>query len=237
LKLQEGQHLEDKICQKRKEKCGILKRRHAAACHQRILFSDEKFFTIEQSHNIQNDRVISPNAAAANRRGRTISRCQKPAGVMVWAGVTSNGKTPLVFVENGIKINANNYINDILEAVVLPWSQRHFGDQPWIFQQDSAPAHRAKTTQDWCRANFPDFINAQEWPPYSPDLNPLDYSIWGILGANACATAHTSTESLKRSLLRAWDKIDVNVLRAAVDQFPQRLNACIRANGGYFEND
>jgi transposase len=237
LKLQKGQHLNDKICQVRKQRCAALKRSHTAQQHRRILFSDEKFFSVEQVYNVQNDRVLSPDAATANRRGRIIPRAQKPAGVMVWAGVTSDGKTPLIFVENGIKINANNYVNDILEAVVLPWSQQHYGDQPWTFQQDSAPAHRANTTQEWCRDNLPEFITAQEWPPYSPDLNPLDYSIWGILESKACATAHKSVDSLKRSLLRAWDEIDVNVLCGAVDQFPKRLNACVKANGGYFEND
>ncbi|XP_054718970.1 vacuolar protein sorting-associated protein 53 homolog [Uloborus diversus] len=38
-------------------------------------------------------------------------------------------------------------------------------------------------TQDWCRTHFPDFISSAEWPPYSPDLNPMDYSVWSILEA------------------------------------------------------
>jgi len=45
---------------------------------------------------------------------------------------------------------------------------------------DSAPSHRAKTTQDFLRNVVPDFVSAEIWAPHSPDLNPLDYSIWGI---------------------------------------------------------
>jgi len=30
-------------------------------------------------------------------------------------------------------------------------------------------------------AEMPDFIRPQYWPPNSPDLNPVDYVIWGIL--------------------------------------------------------
>lgn len=235
LKLTKGQNLNDKICMVRKERCTMLKAIYAANRHRRILFSDEKFFNIEQAYNVQNDRVISPNASAANREGRTVVRNQKPAGVMVWAGVTANGKTPLIFVESGIKINAKNYVKDILNAVVLPWSQTHFHNQPWTFQQDSAPAHRAKTTQEWCRENFPNFITANEWPPYSPDLNPLDYAIWGILESKACINRHTSINALKRSLDKAWIEISDETLRKSVDQFPRRLIACIRANGSYFE--
>ena len=47
--------------------------------------------------------------------------------------------------------------------------------------QDSAPSHRAKTTQDFLRDNTPDFISSQERTSHSPDLNPLDCSIWDIL--------------------------------------------------------
>ena len=154
---------------------------------------------------------------------------------MVWAGICASGKTPLIFVEAGVKINQEVYRRDILEAVVLPWAQQHFGDQEWTFQQDSAPAHRAKATQDWCKAHFPLFITSQEWPPYSPDLNPLDYSVWSILEARVCATRHPTLDSLKRALCREWDKITPEELRPIAQNFVKRLRLCIRAKGSHFE--
>ena len=81
------------------------------------------------------------------------------------------GKTHLVFVDEGVKINQNIYLRDILDAVVFPWAQ-----QQWTLQQNSALTHRAKETQGWCKAHFPDFITSVEWPPYSTDLNPMDYA-------------------------------------------------------------
>ena len=63
-------------------------------------------------------------------------------------GICASGKTPLVFVEQRVKIDKDVYRCDIFEAVVLPWTQQHFGDAEWTFQQDSAMAHRAKTTQE-----------------------------------------------------------------------------------------
>ena len=140
----------------------------------------------------------------------------------------------LIFVDEDVKINAKNYVDGIFRPVVLLMQATKKG--PFIFQQDSAPSHRARTTQNWIRTNFDDFITAEEWPPYSPDCNPLDYSIWGILEAKACATAHRSIESLKKSLIRAWDDISEETLRAVVNQFPKRLTASIKADGGHFEN-
>jgi len=66
--------------------------------------------------------------------------------------------------------------------------------------QDSAPSHRAKATQNFLRDNTPDFISSQEWTPRSPDLNPLDHSVWDIF-ARTCLRrkAWTICESQRSS--------------------------------------
>lgn len=167
---------------------------------------------------------------------RVVEHRQNPQSVMLSAGIRATGKTPLVFVEKGVKINQEVYRRDILEAVVLPWSRQHFGDGEWTFQQDSAPAHKAKLTHQWCRDHFPSFISATEWPPCSPDLNPMDYSVWSILEARACARPHQNLESLKQSLRREWDQLTAAELRPLAENFTRRLRLCIAAKGGHFEN-
>ncbi|KAL6733493.1 hypothetical protein Aduo_004138 [Ancylostoma duodenale] len=69
----------------------------------------------------------------------------------------------------------------------------------------------------------------------SPDLNPLDYAVWGFLEARACSTPHMSLASLREALEKAWEEIDDNYLRAVVDAFHHRLKACVAAKGGIFE--
>jgi len=64
---------------------------------------------------------------------------------------------------------------------LLPECRRLYPDNDFIFLQDSAPSHRAKATQNFLRDNTLNFITSQEWTPHSPDLNPLDYSVWDIL--------------------------------------------------------
>jgi len=39
---------------------------------------------------------------------------------------------------------------------------------------DGEPAHTAKLAPNWISSNCSDFIGKDEWPPNSPDLNPLD---------------------------------------------------------------
>ena len=227
--------LTEKIKGKRLVKSKGLLKRHAVHGINKILFSDEKLFTIEEASNAQNDRIIASSARAIPEELRYVGRVQKPLSVMVWAGISGIGRTPLVFEPPGAKINSISYRELILEPVLKDLSQVMFSGESFLFQQDGAPAHTSKLTQSWLKENIPDFITKEEWPPYSPDLNPMDYSIWSILETKACAKAHTNVESLKASLRREWAKIPQETLRAAVEAFPRRLKTVIQKKGGYIE--
>ncbi|GFX05130.1 uncharacterized protein TNCV_1957861, partial [Trichonephila clavipes] len=107
--------------------------------------------------------------------------------------------------------------------VVLPWEQKHFGNANWTFQQDSTPAHKVKKTQEWCKANFPYMISSEEGSPYKPDVNPMDYSVLSSLESKACTKPHKTLDSLKQSLLRECDRLNVKELRPIDENFCKRF--------------
>ncbi|QQP54569.1 Putative LOC100197594 [Caligus rogercresseyi] len=54
---------------------------------------------------------------------------------MVWAEVTSDGKkAPIIFVEEGVKIDQAVYLHFLSEEVV-PWVQREYPTALFLFQQ------------------------------------------------------------------------------------------------------
>lgn len=217
-----------------------LLRRFAHRRHRLVLFTDENQEDIEQARNRQNDRNWSKDPLPLQER--IVPRQQNPKHVMVWAGIGYGVKTPLFFIPEGARISGESY-REFLRTKVFPWARRHYGNRHWIFMQDGASAHKAIETQDLIRDNTPEFIevdispqrNNGEWPPNSPDLNPLDYSIWNELKRRACVKKHQTVEALKRSLTRAWNEIPQDIIDRAVDDFPKRLRKCIQENGGYFE--
>ena len=73
----------------------------------------------------------------------------------------------------------------------------------YVFQQDSAPAHTAKYVKEWLGSNM-NFWPKDFWPPQSPDLNPLDYSVGTHIESKACKVRHSSVEELKSSVIRSW---------------------------------
>ncbi|CAF2137240.1 unnamed protein product [Rotaria magnacalcarata] len=94
---------------------------------------------------------------------------------MVWLGACSNGISSLVIFEEGTVDHAR-CIKEML-PVALKYGNKVF-DNDWTFQQDGATPHIHQLTQQWCQGHFPSFIEKDRWPPNSPDLNPLDHSIW-----------------------------------------------------------
>ncbi|KAF2344732.1 hypothetical protein FHG87_024512 [Trinorchestia longiramus] len=191
-----------------------------------------KKFDIQQVVNHQNVRVWSSSSSV---EGRIVMRRQNAQSVMVWAAVTATGRSPLVFVPCGIKLNSERYIYLILASKLLPWATEHFQDSLWSLQQDSSQSHGSNVTQTWIQRNIPSFISKDVWPSKSPDLNPLDFSIWSVLEARVSATPHTSLESLKAKLQREWKSIPQEQIRAACDAFVNRLKAAVRKKGGYIE--
>ena len=59
--------------------------------------------------NKQNDRVWLTDRSEDNIEHLRAYRKQKPASVMVWAGITENGRNTLVFVPEGVKIDQKVY--------------------------------------------------------------------------------------------------------------------------------
>ena len=108
----------------------------------------------------------------------------------------------------------------------------------FIFQREGAPVHTARTTQQWIEHNSPDFIRKDEWPPNSPDLNPLDYYIWGAMleKYRAFTRKPNNKTELKTVMQVIWDDLPQESIDRAVLSFRKRLQACIRADGGHFEH-
>ena len=156
------------------------------------------------------------------------------------------GLTSLHFIPQGQTVTAEYYITKILEKEVKPlFSRRSTTEQPVkrklftnnssaTFDQDGAPAHTAKATQQWCKRNLPNFIQKDEWPPA---LNPVE-NLWSIIDEAAYRDPIPKTMGgLKSRLRQAWRNIPLASLRELARSMPQRLKNVIQNNGGTLDID
>jgi len=86
-------------------------------------------------------------------------------------------------------------------------------------------------TVEFLSRNTPDFISPLLWPPNSPDLNPVDYEVWGVLQQGVYRRPLETASHRGVALLRTEHPRPSSSTVAYV-----RLRACVRANGGHFEH-
>ena len=72
----------------------------------------------------------------------------------------------------------------------------------------------------------------------SPDLNPLDYHVWGatLECYKTFQSKPNTTDELKKVLQTMWDDLTQNSINKAVLSFIKRLRACVKAGGRHFEH-
>ena len=112
----------------------------------------------------------------ANSDGSTLEGTAKRIGRSFGGGWAEGYiMTPHIF-EDGLKVNTKVYL-DVLKSVVIPWWNQVAGGRPWVWQHDSAPAHKSKETQAWLQKECYDFVpfsfghtsgTSPTWPPTTP---------------------------------------------------------------------
>jgi len=150
---------------------------------------------------------------AADRLLRTWLTYSK--SVMVSVGVSALERTNLHFVDPGVKVNGQYYRDILLTRDLLPDIGQYSGH--FTFQQDRAPAHRAHETVELLKVETPEFIPPNLWSPNSPNLNPVDYKIWGILQERVYKTSSKNVDELRHRIAEEWDQLDQRIMIKQLD--------------------
>ena len=132
---------------KRLARSKALLARFASFGLDEILFSDEKLFTVEQAYNRQNDRILSSSLSSIPQEYRCVQRVQHPQSVMVWAGVSAKGRTPLVFIPPGVKVNVVKYQELVLNPIVRGLGKTMFNDRPFYSSNTVRQPTQRKSTK------------------------------------------------------------------------------------------
>jgi hypothetical protein len=86
-------------------------------------------FVLEQQVNVQNDRVWSVSLSDIPQQKLTVPRYQNASAVMVWGAISKKGRLSLVFIDRGVKINAEYYKTEVLERILLTEAQKLNGGE------------------------------------------------------------------------------------------------------------
>ena len=118
---------------------------------------------------------------------RRLRRQQGGGGIMFWAGIINNEMVGPFRVKDRVKITAETY-TAFLKEFLLPWYKKKSLSfrKKLIFMHNNAPSHAARLTLGFLNKLLVKNATIIEWPPYSPDLNPIE-NIWSIIKCNIYA--------------------------------------------------
>jgi hypothetical protein len=68
----------------------------------------------------------------------------------------------------------------------MPWLSAMYLERNYMFHQNGKSAHTDNTTPRFLESNMALQWFKEIWLLYSPDLNPLNYGIWGFLDQYQC---------------------------------------------------
>lgn len=202
-----------------------------------ITFTDEATFTRRGVFNWRNAHIWDIENPHLPRE----SHFQHEFKINVWCGFL--GDRLLGPYELPTNLNGNSYLEflqtdlfDELETLSL-----NLRRNIW-FMQDGAPPHYSIAVRNYLNEQFPHRWIGRgsefQWPPRSPDLNPLDFYFWGHMKSLVYAQAINSRQELWQQVQNAANFIrnQPNIFFKVRRSFRTRLRKCIEVNGAQFEH-
>lgn len=194
---------------------------------ERVVFSDEHVFnTNDCSCRTQWVRDGDPLYS------RERARVQNTKRLHVWGAVSVGYRQLVMFPQcmprdgtskrtKPFRLNSEGYIAHCLDPTVPFPPQK-------IFMQDGARPHIAKRSKKFLSDKGVDWI--EDWPPYSPDLNPIE-QVWGFLNCRVAILHPSDYDELCAVVRKCWDELPQAELDKCCRSFRKKLRACVENEG------
>lgn len=202
----------------------------------KIWFSDESYFYLYPKAN-KNQVVWAKSRPVDN----FVQKPNHSAKILVWMAVSHNG---VFWRPIDGHMNSQSYLN-LLKHEFIPYLKSRNLKDSCFFMQDGAPCHTSKIVLSYLYKHFKERVISKrypntyniglEWPPYSPDLTPLDYCIWGTLKSRVSKHKPTTLIELNTALRQEISLLDQKFIVKTISNIIPRIKSLKEALGGHIE--
>jgi hypothetical protein len=201
-----------------------------------ILFTDEASFSRNGIMNFHNNHIW----ADENPHAITETRFQDRFSFNVWIGIIGNYLIGPHFLP--LRLDGNTYQHFLQHELPQLMEDVPIGQRinSW-FMHDGAPAHFSLAARNFLDLTYPQqWIgrgSTHNWPARSPDLNLVDFFLWGHLKSLVYASPIQDEEMLRNRIIDACEiiKNTPGIFQRVRDSLLRRAEACITVGGGHFQ--
>ena len=179
-----------------------------------MVFTDETRVRLNSDGIVRVFREKGSRFHSKNIQGQNTDK----RSLMFWGAIRSDGRKMLIRCP--ATLNSSGYV-EILEKY-----DRNLHLPDIVPQHDNAPIHRSREVSNYLSEKKWDVL---EWPPYSPDLNPME-NIWAILKKSLQGQTLT-WENLEETVIDIWNNISPEIIRNMYASYESRLVKTIKNDG------
>ena len=116
----------------------------------------------------------------------------------------------------------------ILSVNLIPTAKNFYRDgEQWYFLQDNDPKHKSKLVTEWLHNSG---VTCIDFPPYSPDLNPIE-NLWSDMNTRVQRHNPTTMEELQDVIAEEWELTSLELLISLSHSMPSRCQQVVDALG------
>ena len=193
---------------------------------EKVLFSDEKCF---YGKGFCGRMWVRREKGTALEPQYTVHKTAHPVKVNVWACFCANGQGYChIFNDNLDAVLMKKILGDNL----LPSAQLHFSFDPpeqWYLLHDNDKKFSSRLVTEQLHTLG---VSKLDFPPYSPDLNPIE-NLWATMARAVEQHQCETMEQLQDAIAAEWDKLDKELMRKLARSMRKRCKAVVKAGGWY----
>jgi transposase len=192
----------------------------------KIMFADEKKF---KGEGFMGQVWVRRPKGEADNPAYQVQKLPHPLKLNVWGCFCGRGLGYCyIFNEN---MNGK-LLKKIVSSHLKESAELHFEQDPpelWRLLQDNDPKHKSNLVQTWL---FNHGISLLDFPPYSPDLNPIE-NLWNDIARRVEARPASTMEELQDAIAEEWEHTLPAFLRKLARSMPKRCQAVVDVQGDH----
>jgi transposase len=191
----------------------------------RVLFADVKTFEGVGHHG--QVWVRRPVGEAANPE-YSVAHKPHPVTVPAWGCFSAHGPGYMAMFEGSLDAAG---LRDIFRDHLLPTVQEHFGvGADWWLLHDNDPGrHKSQLLRTFMHNHY---IRPLDFPPYSPDLNPIE-NVWADMDKSMASTQADNKKALEELVTATWAELTQEYCNKMARSMAKRIAQVIERQGAY----